>query len=166
MTLGPEQTALVGFGEYGRPGYELGIQHDVVIPGAIRRLEAGFVATGHNEITADVLPPSGGPGPGKRCLRIFMTQSRDGVAYRSTGGSPPDGRTLGTILRLSVQQDGRELPVRIEYDKAIWSGLSWAAGEVSLTDVQAGSPLRIICSSAEPAPLDLAGELYEVTYAG
>jgi hypothetical protein len=159
LTLGPEQMATIGYGELGDAQYDLGTQEDTVIPQAVRRLAAQFEPSGHNQISASILPPPGGD------LRIVMTQSdRNGIAHRSTGGSPPAGRTLGNILRLAAEQDGRALPVTIQYDKAIWSGLSWASGEVERAQMQPDRPLRISCSSSEPQALTLAAELYQVSY--
>ena len=45
IKLGPGQMALVGFGKYARPEYDLGIQEDVVIPRSIQPVEAVFCPT-------------------------------------------------------------------------------------------------------------------------
>ena len=37
LMLGPEQMAVVGYGEYAQAKYDLGTQEDVAIPRAIRR---------------------------------------------------------------------------------------------------------------------------------
>jgi len=42
LTLGPEQLAVVGYGEYAEARYDLGVQEDVVIPQHIRKLDAQF----------------------------------------------------------------------------------------------------------------------------
>ena len=42
-----------------------------------------------------------------------------------------------------------------EYDKAIWSGLSWAVGEVCHHDLDPGLPITIRCSSQEKQPVEL-----------
>src|SRR5882724_12594844 len=52
LRLGPEQLALVGYNEYARAKYDLGVQEDVVIPLRIRRVEAQFLRDGTNAVTA------------------------------------------------------------------------------------------------------------------
>ena len=158
LTLGPEQMAVVGTGKFAAGEYDLGVQEDVVIPASIETLDAAFEPAGHNRIAATLPAPAGSD------LRVIMTQAHNGIAQRTTGGAPPDGHTLGTLLRIDVEQEGT-LPVTIQYDKAIWSGLSWAAGEVRATQMQAGVPIRVVCTSAEEKPLDLSGTLYRVRYA-
>ena len=74
---------------------------------------------------------------------------------RSTGGAPPHGITLGKILRLGAEQAGRAIPVAITYDKAIWSGLSWAVGEIAAADLRPGLALTLTASSSEPTPVRL-----------
>jgi hypothetical protein len=37
---------------------------------------------------------------------------------------------MGKIFVLNAWQNARPVPVDINYDKAIWSGLSWAVGEI------------------------------------
>ena len=71
--------------------------------------------------------------------------------------------TLGRILRLTAQQDGREVPVRIAYDKAIWSGLSWAVGEIDGAALASTAPLRITCSTRENPPVRLVAEAFLTT---
>jgi hypothetical protein len=162
VTLGAEQMAVVGFGKYVAAAYDLGVQTDVISPNTIRPVETAFTAAGRNQIAATVAAPD-------TDLRIIMTQTRNGLAYRSTRGAPPNGKTLGTVLKIAAEQTGTDgvthaLPVRTNYDKAIWSGLSWAAGEIDHAALTPDQPVRITCTSAEPFPLELAGEVYEVTY--
>src|SRR5262249_62320167 len=42
IRLGPGQLALVGFGRYADPAYDLGIQSDIRIPRSIKPLQAHF----------------------------------------------------------------------------------------------------------------------------
>jgi hypothetical protein len=163
ITLGAEQVAVAGFGVYAAAAYDLGVQADVVSPRAISPIGAAFTPSGRNQITATVVAP-----PADH-LRIIMTQARNGLAFRSTRGAPPNGKTLGSVLKISAQQTEengatRTLPVSINYDKAVWSGLSWAVGEVEHAGMVPGQPVRITCTSAEPFPLDLKGEVYAVAY--
>ena len=157
IILGPEQLALIGVGSYADATFDLGVQHDVIIPNAIRRITAVFARAGEKALTATVIPPERGR------LRVILRQrDREGLAVRSTGGSPPHGVTLGRLLHLEVTQEGRDIPVRIHYDKAIWSGLSWAVGEVDCAGLDTCRPLTIRGTTAESRAVVLSGELYEV----
>ena len=159
ITLGAEQLALIGVGSFADAGFDLGVQEDVIIPRSIRRHDAVFVRDGEKAITATVMPVGSG-----RLRLVFCQRDREGLAVRTTGGSPPDGVKLGSILRMQVTQDGRNIPVCINYDKAIWSGLSWAVGEVDFKDLDAARPLTLRCSTTEPKAVVLSGELYAVEY--
>lgn len=158
ITLGAEQLALVGVGSFADAAFDLGVQEDVIIPRSVRQLETTFTNDGEKAIAATVMPVEDG------WLRITLRQcDADGIAVRSTGGAPPNGVKLGDILRLEVSQDGRAVPVCINYDKPIWSGLSWAVGEVDCRSLEADCPLMIRCSTTEPKDVVLHGELYGVT---
>jgi hypothetical protein len=96
-------------------------------------------------------------------LRIIVRQSTpDGKAYRSTGGAPPEGITLGNILSIRATQSALPLHVKINYNKAIWSGLSWAVGEVTVQDVD--NWIELECATTEPQAISLTAELYRVEY--
>jgi hypothetical protein len=87
-----------------------------------------------------------------------------GRAHRSTGGSPPKGLSLGTIIALSAEQAGRPIPIAIQYDKAIWSGLSWAVGEIAVAALQGDAPVMIKAITTETANVRMEIELYGVEY--
>ena len=157
IRLGTEQLALVGVGEYADAAHDLGIQEDVQIP-TDSRLLAEFTGEANARQVSYTLaaPPRDGH------LRIVMRQ-RDGAGpLRVTGGSPPKGKSLGKILVIRAAQDGAELPVAIAYDKAIWSGLSWAVGEVACGGLKPGLPVTITCTTSDVRPLTLSGAVYAV----
>jgi len=56
------------------------------------------------------------------------------------------------------------LPIEINYDKQVWSGLSWGAGEVKHAHFAAGAPIRVRCSSEEKSKVVLEGHVYSVDY--
>jgi len=160
IRLGPGQMAVAGFGKYSNPQYDLGIQEDVEIPRAIVPLDAVFVPHGKNTIQAKVV------ASGKNDLRIIMQQrsAKDGSIMRSWKGGPPNGTNMGKVFALSASQDGNPVPVAINYDKVIWSGLSWAVGEIRHSALRPGVPVVIECSSAEEDAVILEGRVFEVTY--
>jgi hypothetical protein len=158
IKLGPGQMAVVGYGKYAAPTYDLGIQEDVHTPKTIAPIEATFVSAGKNAITTTVAAPQHGD------LRIVMQQrSMEGEIMRSWKGGPPKGENMGKVFLLRAWQNGHELPVEINYDKVIWSGLSWAVGEVRQKDMKPGE-LRVQCSSTEESDVRLDGKLYQVEY--
>ena len=69
---------------------------------------------------------------------------------------------MDRLLTLTADTGGHPVPVRTAYGKAIWSGLSWAVGEIDLADVPAAEPLRIRCATTEAAPVVLHPELYHL----
>jgi hypothetical protein len=160
IQLGPGQMALVGFGKYARPEYDLGVQDDVVIPRSITPVKALFSPHGKNTIEATVSAPASGS------LRIIMQQRspKDGTIMRSWKGGPPNGTNMGKFFVLTASQDGKPLPVEITHNKVIWSGLSWAAGEIGHNELKPGEPVTIECSSAEDGPVQLDARVYQVEY--
>jgi hypothetical protein len=160
IELGPGQLAVVGFGKYANTRYDLGIQDDVVIPRSITPSATPFSATGKNTIQASVDAPQNGD------LRIVMQQRyvNDGTIARSWKGGPPNGANMGQVFVLSASQAGKPVPVEINYDKVIWSGLSWAVGEIKNSALKPGSPVTIQCSSSEGDEMKLEGKIFVVTY--
>ena len=164
ISLGPEQMALVGAGAYANQVYDLGIQVDVVIPAEIEPIPVEFNPVdedhGSRSIGATLTTPASG------VLRIILRQhDPSGRVRRTTGGAPPAGISLGSLLSISVEQAGESIPVTINYDKAIWSGLSWAVGEAPIGEkLKPGLPVTIRCASTEPERVLLSGEVYRVIY--
>jgi hypothetical protein len=159
ITLGPGQLAAVGFGRYASNEYDLGIQEDVQIPRTVERIDAKFISTDGNTIETSIAPPAKGD------LRIiFQQRGSTGEMMRSWPGGPPNGTSVGKVLKIYAEQDGKTLPIEINYDKLIWSGLSWGAGEIKRKDLLSGRPITIRCSSAEKNPVRLEGQLFEVVY--
>jgi hypothetical protein len=158
LTLGPEQLAVVGYGAYAKPSYDLGVQEDVIIPKAIHPLSVRCAPEGTNTIVATLDAPTTGD------IRIVLRQFAGGSPVRSSAGAPPNGTTLAKLLRIEVSQDRRTRPVVLQYDKAIWSGLSWAVGEVRHEELEAGVPVIIRCSSREKQPVELRLECFAVSY--
>jgi hypothetical protein len=159
ITLGPGQLAAVGYGRYSAAPFDLGVQDDVQIPRAIRPLEAQFKVTGTNIIESTAVAPPQGD------LRIvFQQRGSDGNVRRSWPGGPPDGTSMARVLTISASQNGKNLPIVINYDKLIWSGLSWAVAEIRHSVLSPGEPVTIRCSSAEKETITLQGQLFIVDY--
>lgn len=158
VVLGPEQMAVVGTGSLSSVKFDFGRQEDVAIPVSIQRLTTKPAGANANApVLIDV--PAGSD------LRVIARQTRpDGEAIRTTGGSPPNGTTLGKMLKLSAVQGGKPVQIDIQYDKAIWSGLSWASGEIPAARLTASTPVQVACSSTETQPHSMAFEAYAVRY--
>lgn len=159
VQLGPGQMAMVGYGKYAADSYDFGIQQDTVIPTAIRPIPANFKSTGKGQIQATIVAPAGGE------LRLILQQyAPDGSLRRTWAGGPPDGTNMGKVFLLKAEQDGKQLPVREEYNRVIWAGLSWAVGEISQKDLHAGDPLMVTFESTEKDPVVLKGSVFLVRY--
>jgi hypothetical protein len=159
IKLGPGQMAAVGFGRYSAPEFDLGVQEDVRIPHAIIPIDASFSEQASNTIEATI----GGPANGDLRI-IFQQRGKDGGIMRSWPGGPPNGKTVGTVLKIVAEQGGKVLPIEIHYDQQVWSGLSWGAGEIKHGDFAGGVPVTIRCSSAEKDAVKLEARLYAVRY--
>lgn len=159
IALGPGEMAMVGFGKYAALAFDFGVQDDVVIPRSIRAVAAEFHETGKGKIEATIEAPAGGD------LRLIMQQhAPDGSLRRTWAGGPPKGTSMGKVFLLRAEQDGHELPIRQDYDRVIWSGLSWAVGEISEKDLRPGQPLKLTFQSTEKDLITLSGQLYLVHY--
>lgn len=159
ITLGPGQMAAVGFGRYAQAEFDLGIQEDVRIPTSIRPVEARFSAKGKNAIETTVSVPTRGD------LRIiFQQRGTDGNLRRSWPGGPPNGTSMAKVLKIFATQNGKTVPVEINYDKLIWSGLSWGAGEIKSGALDPSQPVTIRCSSTEKDDVALEGRVFAVQY--
>lgn len=158
IRLGPGQMATVGFGRYADAMYDLGIQQDVQIPREISPLAVQFASHDPHAVTATISVPQ------KDDLRIILRQfGKDGRQQRSWPGGPPNGTSVGKVLVLQATQAGKDIPVEVNYDKLIWSGLSWAAGEIHHSDLRSAEPLTIRCSSTEISVI-LECKLFTVRY--
>jgi hypothetical protein len=160
LTLGPGQLAAVGFGGYADASFDFGVQEDVEIPREIHPVEAKFEKKGQNVIEAIIVPP-----PSRNLRIIFQQKDENGEIVRSWPGGPPNGKSMDKVLAIQAEQDGKLLPMDIQYDRQIWSGLSWGAGEIRGKDLNGRrAPIRIRCSSAEKDARILEGRVYAVEY--
>ncbi len=159
VSLGPGQMAMIGFGAYASPSYDFGIQSDVVIPRSISPFPISFHNAEAGSIEASVVPPSHG------MLRVVVQEmTPKGQLRRTWAGGPPSGENMGKVFAFSATQNGRAIPVRIDYDKVIWSGLSWAVGEIDVNGLSPGVPLLLRFHSAEKDPITLKGTASLVEY--
>ena len=152
--------AAIGYGRFADPKFDLGIQDDVKIPISITPLTAQFHPSGPNTISANLQPPSTGD------IRIVMQQKgSDGQIRRSWPGGPPNGKSVGKVLTLHASQGKADLPIKVDYDRVIWSGLSWAVGEIRHDKFSESKSITIQCSSAEKDKMMLDCKVYAIQYA-
>jgi len=109
--------------------------------------------------------PGGGDRSPKGDLRIIMQQrsAKDGSIMRSWKGGPPNGTNMGEVFTIRASQDGKPIPVEINYDKG--SGAACRGGRRnSAQRVKPSVGVGIECSSAEGDAVVLEGKVFEVTY--
>ncbi len=92
----------------------------------------------------------------------MQQHSPDGSLHRTWAGGPLQGTNMGKVFLLHAEQGGRELPIREDYDRVIWAGLSWAVGEIGEKELRPGEPLKLTFASTEKDPITLSGQLYLV----
>jgi len=159
ITLGPEQMALVGSGSFTDKKFDLGIQEDVVIPSFIAPLQVTLINTGKNTVEGTL------SYSGINDLRLIFKQSdNNGNPLRVTGNSPPDGIFMAKLLTIKATQEGKELPIKIQYDKQIWSGISWAVAEIPNASINKTLPINIQYTDADKRECIITGNVYEIAY--
>mgnify|MGYP006902063363 CR=1 FL=1 len=158
VKLGAEQMALFGFGKYNDENYELGPGDFVRIPSFIDPLPADWKTS--NQLTQTQVSV-----PQRKDIRVVIRQyGTDGLPVRSSGGSPPNGIKMNKLIQIEASQNGEEVPVILQYDKAIWSGLSWGVADIKNKDLHPDHSVKITALSAEKQPVTLKGELLTVDY--
>jgi len=70
---------------------------------------------------------------------------------------------MSKVFVIRAMQGGKAAPVELNYDKVIWSGLSWAVGEIRQNSLRAGEAVEVECSSAEDG-VRLDAKVYVVEY--
>lgn len=159
ISLGPGQMALVGFGAYSQSAYDFGVQQDVVIPRSISPVSVHLHSAGPNAAEFSLDPPAHG-----RLRVIFQEKTPEGFIRRTWAGGPPSGENMAKVFALTATQDGRSVPVHLDYDKIVWSGMSWALGEIDSADLTPGKPLTIHFHSGEKDPVEFNASAYVVEY--
>jgi hypothetical protein len=102
--------------------------------------------------------------PAHQDVRIVMRQSAEGRPVRTSGGAPPNGTSMGKLLRIEASQSGNPLEMQIHYDREVWSGLSWAAGEIKSVNLTSGARVLIRGVSSEKRAVELQLEVHSVRY--
>jgi hypothetical protein len=88
----------------------------------------------------------------------------DGSIRRTWAGGPPDGENMAKVFTIEVTQEGRAIPVNIDYDKIVWSGLSWAVGEIKVAGLVPHKLILVRFHSTEKDSVKLDGAVYQVVY--
>ncbi|MFI5161658.1 MAG: hypothetical protein ACHQHN_10300 [Sphingobacteriales bacterium] len=160
VTLGPEQLVVVGFGEFADTKYHLGIDNTINIPTDIQPIRADFTSIAGKTTQATITPATD-----KGIRIVFQQFYKNGDPCRSWLGAPPDGKKVSEVIKIKVSQGSKTIPLHIEYDKMIWSGLSWGVGEAKRGSFNDSKPLSITCSTTEKDAFTLKAEVYAVSYA-
>ena len=125
VSVAPEQSVLVGFKEYAKERYSLGVDEDVQVPDTISAIQIQE----KKELTGHVSFIISKPAKGNVRL-IFQLADNRNNPLKVQGGAPPKGKFMDRILIISAKNGSRQLPVSLSYGIQIWSGLSWACGEI------------------------------------
>lgn len=145
LMLGPEQMAVIGVGIYADEKYDLGTESEVIVPkeSLLEDLEMNLERDAQ---WVGVIKPK----PGYNLRAFFSLTDTDGNPLRVTGGEASIRVSIGNKLKISMDQNKRILPIRINYDKKIWSGLSWAVAELEAGNFDEKKPVGIALRS-DPA---------------
>jgi len=154
ITLGPEGMAVIGCRRYANDRYSLGIEEDIIIPEDITPIDfrEEYADEHCKRCTYEAVPGT---------YRVLFSQKdENGRAYRSWGGGPPYGRSMDDYLSISVKADRHEIPVTVDIDKVIWSGLSWCVAEFN---VRQKSSIEVDCHSLEVPSENYSVKIYKIT---
>ena len=157
VTLGPEQMALVGIGSYAGDDYVMGRNEDAKIPVEIEPIPAEVVPGKNSATTTIASLPAG------KDIRVLWQQfNAKGIPVRSVTVASRGG--AGKVLSIVAEQEGRPVPMQINYNRSIWSGLSWAAAEIKSTELDPAKPLKFTFTSLEPNPVEIRAQVHAVKY--
>lgn len=161
VSLAPEQSVLIGFQEYANEKYSLGTNDEGSFPDEINPIEIHNLKLGSQSVSFTVPKPENG-----KLRLVFELKDAEGNAFKANGGPPPFGKPMGEILQIKATSEKKQLPVSINYDIAIWSGLNWAVGEISEPDLQtAGSVIEVTFKVAdEKFKGNIFGSCFNVKY--
>ncbi len=159
VEIGAEQLIVLGYGKYAAEDYNLGIEPDVHIPEALDDLGLPFVPDTHENATTwhGMFEMAG------TYRLVIQLYEQYGNPARLSGGAYPDGTTMEKIIGINVNAGGKEIPVTLDYDKALWSGLSWGVGEFQLKEEDIDEPLTIKCTAKHTEKLTLRSTVYKIT---
>jgi len=146
ISLGAEQLAVVGFGKFADPKYDLGKGDNLwPIPTETKEIAIEFKQNGM-ELTADFIPTVKG-----KYRLLFQQFKKGGIPLRVSGGSKPGAKSLALLNKMEVSIEGKPIELQLHYDKIIWSGLSWAVGEFDIPEKLVGSSilLKYFCPDAQ-----------------
>jgi hypothetical protein len=160
ITLGAEQMAIVGYGRFNAPVYDLGIEKDILIPSTIDQIEHYDVDfprqhTAHVKLV---------PGKRKNIRIVVRQRDEDGHIFRSWGGAPPDGKYMTEFFDIQASCKGNPIPLRLEYKKQIWCGLSWAVAEIPHEQVNEKETIDITITLRDGKTENMDLSLYYVGY--
>ena len=172
LRLGPGELALVGYGRFVSAENDLGIEPDIRIPHHITPLRTRFheieplpgksrSAQAQTDAQAPFPIEAVVAAPVQGDLRVVLRQrDEDGGLVRTVSARP-----MNEVFTIAAFQDGKRLPVDVRYDKVIWSGLSWAVGEIRRETFAPGRPIELRLATSDHDPdLHLEGQVYEVKY--
>lgn len=70
------------------------------------------------------------------------TKGNRRTSHAQLAGRSAEFTPLGKVLTLEASPSGEHLPIKINYEKTIWSGWSWATGEIEHNSFTPGSRSR------------------------
>lgn len=125
ITIAPEQSILLGYGKYTGDKYSQGEEENYIVPAESIPVEIQNRKDSAGGTMFMV------PNPKKGNLRlVFQFTDNDGKPVHIYGGASPKGKFMAQVLEIKAFSEGKELPVKTNYNLQIWSGLAWATGEL------------------------------------
>jgi hypothetical protein len=73
---------------------------------------------------------------------------------------------MSKLLSIKASQDNKDIPLVINYDKQIWSGLSWAVAEIENKNIKNNTPIIInyAVNDSQNRDFIIDCQIYEIKY--
>jgi len=156
ITLGPEQIALIGTGDYSSIN-DLGTNKDIIIPQKISELKVVWTGSAKRK-TSKIKVDSVGH------IRVVTMQSKGDAPYRSSGGWLPWGKPVSDIIKITIINKKKNLELTKTYDRIIWSGISWGVCELEINEELLYKELEISVFTEENENVTIDGKVFFVNY--
>lgn len=160
ITLGSEQMVVVGYGRFNDTAYDLGIEKDILIPSDIDKIDRYDLSFPEEHTAFIKITPDK-----RKNIRILLRQcDESGRPFRSWGGAPSDGAYMTEFFEIQASAKGNSIPLRLEYDKQIWCGLSWAVAEIPHEHFKENEAIEMTVSLRDGLAKHADLSLYYVSY--
>jgi hypothetical protein len=134
VSLAPEQSVLIGFQNYADKQFSLGEVDEGSFPDRQIPIEIRNRKVLPKSLSFTVSKPEKG-----NIRLVFQFYDSTNNPVKINGGSPPYGKYMDNILKISAVTGKQSFPVKVNYNLQIWAGLAWAVVEIEEKNLPAST---------------------------